>query len=76
MKDAYHVIVYDLLIVTLLHYYALLRYCRYGGSLPISIIMLKFPILDRKRQDSGVMVEPKIIIGTLNPLNLLRCELW
>lgn len=38
--------------------------------------MLKLSIVHRKCQDSGVMVEPKIIIGTLNPLNLLRSELW
>jgi len=43
--------------------------------LPIGIIVLKVSIFHRERQDSGVMVEPKIIIGSLNPLNLLRSEL-
>lgn len=49
---------------------------RYVGTyLPISIIVLKLSIVHRECQDSGVMVEPKIIIGSLNPLNLLRREL-
>lgn len=43
--------------------------------LPISIIVLKISIVHRECQDSGVMVEPKIIIGSLNPFNLLRSEL-
>ncbi len=53
-----------------------LGYCRYVGScLPIGIIVLKVSILHRECQDSSVMVKPKIIIGTFNPLNLLRSEL-
>lgn len=52
-------------------------YCRNVGTcLPICVIMLKLSIVHRKCQNSCVMVEPKIIIGTLNPLNLLRSELW
>lgn len=50
----------------------LVRYV--GTCLPIGIIVLKVSILHRECQDSGIMVEPKIIVGTLNPLNLLRCE--
>lgn len=46
---------------------------RYVGSfLPVGVIVLKVSKIHRKCQDSGVMVEPKIIIGTFNPLDLLR----
>lgn len=38
--------------------------------------MLKVPIVHRECQNSGVMVEAKVIIGTLDPLNLLWSELW
>lgn len=38
--------------------------------------MLKFSIVYRKCQNSGVMVEAKVIVGTLDPLNLLWSELW
>ena len=43
--------------------------------LPICIIVLKVTVLNRECQDSGVMVEAKIIIGALNPVYLLRSEL-
>lgn len=36
--------------------------------------MLKVSILHREGQDRSVMVEPKIIIGTLNPIYLIRSE--
>lgn len=53
-----------------------LGYCKYVGTcLPISIIVLKISVVHRECQHSGVMVEPKIIISTLNPLNLFRSEL-
>lgn len=48
----------------------------YVGSSPIGIVMLKISVVHGKCKDSGVMVEPKIIICTLNPLNLLRGKLW
>lgn len=33
-------------------------------------------IVQRECQNSGVMVESKVIMGTSNPINLLRSELW
>lgn len=47
-----------------------------GELVPVSIIVLKISIVHRECQYSGVMVEPKIIIGSLNPFNLFRSELW
>lgn len=40
--------------------------------LPVSIVVLKVSKIHRECQDSGVMVEAKIIIGALYPLDLLR----
>lgn len=54
----------------------LLGYRSSGTTLPVSIIVLKISIVHRKCKYGGVMVEPKIIIGSLNPLNLFRSELW
>ena len=36
--------------------------------------MLKVSVVHREGQDRGVMVEPKVIIGTLNPIYLIRSE--
>lgn len=41
-------------------------------TVPVGIIVLKVPIFHRKCQNSCVMVEPKVIMGTFNPFNLLR----
>lgn len=43
-----------------------------GSFLPVGIIVLKVSKIHGECQDSGVMVEPEIIIGTFNPLDLLR----
>lgn len=52
-------------------------YCKFIiMSIPIGIIVLKISIVQRGCKNSSVMVEPKIIIGTLNPLDLLWSELW
>lgn len=48
----------------------------YVGSSPVTVIVLEVFIVDRKTENSGVMVEAKVIIGTLYSLNLLRSELW
>lgn len=44
--------------------------------LPICIIMLKPFVVDRECKYSGVVVKPKIVIGTLDSLYFLRSELW
>lgn len=46
------------------------------GSSPVSVVVLEVFIVYRKSEYSGVMVEAKVIIGTLYPLNLLGSELW
>lgn len=48
----------------------------YVGSSPVSVVVLEVFIVDRKSENSGVMIEAKVIVGTLDPLNLLGSELW
>lgn len=48
----------------------------YIGSSPVGVVVLEVLIVYRKSQNSGVMVEAKVIIGTLYPFNLLGSELW
>lgn len=49
---------------------------RVFGSPPVGVVVLQVFIVYRKAENSGVMVEAKVIIGTLYPFNLLRGELW
>lgn len=64
----YNVVRYDMLLP--------LDVCWFvGARLPICIIVLKVTKVNRECQDSGVVVEAKIIIGSLNPVYLLRSEL-
>lgn len=46
-----------------------------SSFLPVTIIVLKVFIIHGECQDSSVMVKPKIIIGTLDPFDLLRGKL-
>lgn len=49
---------------------------REAGSSPVAIVVLEVFIIHREAQNSGVMVEAKVVVGTLYPLNLLGSELW
>lgn len=46
---------------------------QYAGSfLPVCIIVLKVSKIHRECQVSGVIIEPEIIIGTVNPLGEIQ----
>lgn len=49
---------------------------REAGSSPVAIVVLEVFIIHRESQNSGVMVEAKVVVGTLYPFNLLGSELW
>ena len=47
-----------------------------ASALPVGIIVLQAAIVNGKRQDSGVVVKTKVVMGSLRPLDLLRSKLW
>lgn len=38
--------------------------------------MLQVFVVDRECEDRGVMIKSKVVIGTLDSLDLLCCEFW
>ena len=47
-----------------------------GEGSPVCIIVLKTLVVHFESQDSCIVVESKIIIGTFNSFDFVRSELW
>lgn len=44
--------------------------------LPVCIIVLKVLVIQVKSQHSGIMIEPKVIIGAFYPFHLFWGKFW